>query len=534
MSPVRFWFLGTTEKDLINDVKIRVNLGRYNFYMILPAGLKAGGHFPLSVDLDGDVSSIYNTICSMFASDYNTPPAAGKTIQLPVYQSVATQDDNYKYTVTLSKGSGGAILDIVPAGFGILRSAAGQNDYSKMSRGITADANEEFYLAYGFMKTYWVYTGSLDGEPTITLSTPSSSAPYLRYALTKKENNLYRLDLWVDRYESPLGYNSSALPYSATDEDGFDALSGDKSVTITASLTAGTTTYSHSIICKVLHKRFAVDLSVKSSDLVLSMWNPLQLYMNYTIKGFVNYSYWKTPHNVLWYIPEDKEYNFKKDISGSSGTIIPGTAGKIINGYFATNFLCENFTHGHVEGSWNPKKGSYDIGQGTDWSYFRFPYVEDCGSLILTYKKGKVYSSYINFQRSCFGVSNEFKSASPGLSCSLSNFNIDNFISVPANIDYQPLWSGKAEWFVQSGSTGWFGILTPKSYDVLYEGIYYIRSTKYIGLLESSESSTGRAAAAAMKELGLNAKEWQFWDDEYGPKPIIETSHQQNNPVISY
>ena len=446
--------------------------------------------------------------------------------------STSTKDETYRYKISIRTPASPKLFVYQDNGLTVKRAGAETNNYDEMSPYMPVADNEEFYLMYGFKKTYFIDCGSLSGVPLVNLSINSDNAPYLQYEIKPLEPHKYRIDFWVDRYENPLLYNVEARPY-ASDNTIIDADSGDKKVGITITLNSGDKEYSQKLTCIVLHKRFAVNLSVKNRDLVLSMWNPLQLYMNYTIKGLVNYSYWKTPHNVLWWIPEDKEYEDTKKMSDSFGTFIPSSEGNTVYPYFADYLNCENLTHGHVEGSWNPKKDSYDIGQGTDWSYFRFPYVEDCGCLILTYKKGKVKSSYINFQRSCFGVSNEFKSASPGLSCSLSNFNIDNFISVPANIDYQPLWSGKAEWFVQSGSTGWFGLLTPKSYDVLYEGIYYIRSTKYIELLESCDSSTGRAAAATMKELGLNDKEWQFWDDEYGPKPIM-TGHEQNNPVISY
>lgn len=173
----------------------------------------------------------------------------------------------------------------------VLNANEGTNEYSEMKPGYSY-APDTFYLMYGFKQTYFISVDNIDftsfayedTKPIVTMSHASDMAPYLQYSLQKINKDYYRLDFWVDRYENPLTYDDTAMPYSSTGTD-FDENAGDKSVEITISYPGAANT--QTMMCKVLHKRFSLSLVQDSAgDMKMFMWNPLELKL--TGRAYIN------------------------------------------------------------------------------------------------------------------------------------------------------------------------------------------------------------------------------------------------------
>lgn len=452
IGPSGIWFLGTIEKDLTSDVIIQGNLGRTTVYVKLPKGTTAGGHYPLNCE-SGSASETtkqqYTRICSMFKSDKGNPRF---TTQIYSLYNATTYDDKYKYIQSLATSS--VTLEVAAPQFHILNAARGTNNYASMTPGDAADG-ETFYLMYGFKKTYFIDKGDLAGTPSVSLSVAQTSAPYLRYSLTStSDSNIYRLDLWVDRYENPFDYNANAWPYS-TDTDGFDSGSGDKSVTITVSISGTSTT--KNLYCKVLHKRFYIKpLScTDNSSIQLQMWNP----MEFKISGTITMSSLQTKYegaDIVWaslfggYVATTSE--LYEDSSEAAVLAIFGGLNTIGRSFSLTKTqvtdngspisfsnIIPNSTVGAAASiSYSPNIGyGYQIIDltsmvsnyglplldnegnpfGTDWSWYPQVWVEIPNKL----NKIRMEISY----------SSSFSSDSPGLSW--SGLDIRNFLSSPAS-----------------------------------------------------------------------------------------------------
>lgn len=170
----------------------------------------------------------------------------------------------------------------------IMEAEAGTSDYSAM-RCSSVEATQEGYLMYGFRKTYYVRLDNLPGAgtPAVSLSRSPADTPFLQYSLTSAGSGLYRLDLWVDRYEDPFTLDDTVTSYSshnaALDDD-----ANDRAVTVTVSTSYAGTAYQDQIVCNIIHKRFNVDLlSLSGRGLQVKMWNPLGFIIGAKARAYV-------------------------------------------------------------------------------------------------------------------------------------------------------------------------------------------------------------------------------------------------------
>ena len=290
----------------------------------------------------------------------------------------------------------------------LMEAYGGTSRYADM-RCSAQPAGDDFFLMHGFCQTYFVQLENLTGEPVASLSTPSTSAPYLTCSLTRQSATLYRLDCWITHYESPLDYNDSALPYGNR-QTAADPADGDKDVTIT--VTSGA--YSDQIVCHVLHKRFRVDLeTVDGEDLRVSLWNPLGFDLEASCSFSADFSrYWyQHPLKELFDGPCFDRQSVSFSFSTSMG---------------ASPFLARNV-------SAKLEKGSQDL-RGIRCTYARdvHPSFLEAGltgeDLILYYPAAEAVSFTGNLQLSSRG----FVSTVPGLSWREGTFNLEHYIAFSA------------------------------------------------------------------------------------------------------
>ena len=315
----------------------------------------------------------------------------------------------------------------------LMQPYAGTNDYSAMQCS-ASEAPSEFYLLYGFRQSYFVRMENLPGiTPSVSLSRASSSAPYLRYSLTEVSAGLFRLDCWIDHYESPLSYNGDALPYSPRQTTP-DPNDGDKDVTLTLSATYYGNTYSDFITCHVLHKRFRVGLdAVGQQDLQVRMWNPLGLSLSAsaTVSAAYRMYWYRHPLKEMFDGPcfNTQSVSFSLSASLASSTIL----GRDIPARL--------------------EKGSQDL-RGIRCTYARDVHpdfiaagfqVED---LILYYPAAEATSLSGNLSLSSEG----FVSSVAGLSwMGSSPFNLEDYISYyTENVSFQYTLGTLSEYYLQA------------------------------------------------------------------------------------
>lgn len=306
----------------------------------------------------------------------------------------------------------------------LMQALPGTNDYSSMKTS-SLPAGEDFYLMYGFRQTFFVKMENLpDAAPAVTLG--SSSA--LDYSLSRIRAGLYRLDLWLNRYDNPLTHNDSAVPYTPQ-QTAPDPGDGDYDVTI--SVTSGG--YSDAIVCHVLHKRFGASLKdVNRQDLKLQMWNPL---------GFVLTASCTldTEYKMYWYRHPLKEVFDGPCFNTQSASFA-------LNATLASSPLVGKDVHQLLE------KGSRDL-KGIRCTYAREVHPDFIAhnfqreDLILYYPCAEATSLGGSLSLS----SNGFQSSVPGLSLKDIVFNLENFIAYTTDIvRFSYTLSSLSEYYLQS------------------------------------------------------------------------------------
>lgn len=323
----------------------------------------------------------------------------------------------------------------------LMEACGGTSDYASMKCSATP-AGEEFYLMYGFRQTYFVKLENLPGiTPTVSLSIPSSSAPYLRYSLTAVSDGLYRLDCWIDHYENPLSYNSSALPYSPGQTSG-DARDGDRDVTIRVS--GGT--YADEIVCHVLHKRFGVQLVTDTAkrELRVGMWNPLGLISQASCTLNLDFKTYGRRHPLkeLFDGPYSYQQSATVNLSASIGS------SSLLDGNVSARL----------------EKASKDL-KGIRCEYARDVHPDfinsglDSEDLILYYPASEAVSMQGDLSLS----SSTFTSTVAGLSLKDNSFNLDNYISFRAqSISFRYTLTTLSDYYLQA--------LFYEIYDIKYYG----------------------------------------------------------------
>ena len=157
-----------------------------------------------------------------------------------------------------------------------------------------------FYLMYGLKRYYYIQMENIPVTPTVTLSIPTSQAPYVKtnLVLVDSARKLYRLDVTLNSYTSPLTYNSSAKPYSSS--GGMDTSAGDKSVTITISASYYGTSYSKQLVCKTLGKRFGLELQNAGREINMAMWNPFGFDFDFSVSASVSGVVYRQAWHGVW------------------------------------------------------------------------------------------------------------------------------------------------------------------------------------------------------------------------------------------
>lgn len=218
-------------------------------------------------NLDGtpDMGDVYNmrNICNF----YITPN---------IYENYSNEDD-YSIYIDLPFFNRG--IDIIPRMVNVGGTYKQLNVYPAFGNtmsGLTPNLSsslddEDFYLMYGIKKSFFINTIHLGSvTPTVTLSASSDEAPYLQYYISdlgdlNNDGTLwYRCDFWVDRYEKPLDYDDTAMPYYGSSIP-FDSHSGDKTVDITIEVYG----LERTLHANVLHSRFGADWNYTIGELEL-------------------------------------------------------------------------------------------------------------------------------------------------------------------------------------------------------------------------------------------------------------------------
>ena len=295
----------------------------------------------------------------------------------------------------------------------IMEAQAGTNDYGAMSCS-NKEADGESYLMYGFRKTYFVRLDNIEGTPSVTLSSSPSDTPHLQYSLTPVNSGLYRLDLWVDRYEDPAALDDTAIPYSANNT-GLDEAAHDKAVTVTVSILFNGNTYRDEVVCNVIHKRFNMELqSISRKGLKVAMWNPLGFIIRASAKAYVEMErYWyKNP------LAEALDGTPNFDTQTGSFSISTET----ITAPLSADFSAEIES---LAGSLHGIRCGYAKALHPSFVQYGF----DTEDLILYYPAAEAKSMYINFEVTTDG----FSSTVPGLSLNGISFNLKDFITFNGN-----------------------------------------------------------------------------------------------------
>lgn len=326
----------------------------------------------------------------------------------------------------------------------LMEACGGTSDYAAMKCSATP-AGEEFFLLYGFRQTYFVKLENLPGvTPTVSLSIPSSSAPYLRCLLTAVSADIYRLDCWLDHYENPLSYNDTALPYSPGQTEG-DASDGDRDVTIRVSGGG----YSDEMVCHVLHKRFGIRLETDAArrDLHLRMWNPLGFVLSASCTLDLEYRmYWnRHPLKELFDGPYTREQSASLTLSTT----------------LANSSLLEGDVSARLE------KASRDL-RGIRCEYARDVHPDFISAgytdedLILYYPAAEAIAMTGNLSLSANG----FRSSVPGLSLMGSTFDPEHYIAFPQqSISFRYTLGTLSDYYLQA--------LFYETYDTKYYGYHF-------------------------------------------------------------
>lgn len=283
----------------------------------------------------------------------------------------------------------------------IMQACGGTNNPAAMQCSATP-AGEDFFLMYGFCQTFFVKLENLSG-----LTVTHDSDNDFHCQLTPAGSTLYRLDIWTSRYDSPLSFDDTALPYSPS-QTGPET--GDRNNTVTVS----SGTYSDSIVCHLLHRRFSIAVeAVNGEDLRLAMWNPLGLEMDASCSFSANFSRY-------WYRHPLKEHFdgpcFDEQSASFAFSALLG----------ASSILARDV-------SAQLEKGSQDL-RGVRCTYARdvHPSFVETGfsseDLILYYPAAQAVSFSGNLQLS----SNGFSSTVPGLSWREGSFNLEHYIAFSA------------------------------------------------------------------------------------------------------
>lgn len=315
----------------------------------------------------------------------------------------------------------------------IMEAMAGTSEYSSM-RCSGTDAEEESYLMYGFKKTYFVRLDNLSGvgTPSVSLSRGSAVTPYLQYSLNAAGSGLYRLDLWVDRYEDPLSLDDTAVPYPANNS-GLDEQVHDRAVTVTVSSTYAGNVYQDQVVCNVIHKRFNIELqSISRKGLRVKMWNPLGIIIRATAKAYFQMErYWyKNPlAEALDGIPS-------RDTQTGSFVLSAETIAAPLSADFSAEIEA-------LASSLRGIRCSYARALHPSFIQYGF----DIEDLILYYPAAEAKSMYVNFEVAADG----FSSTVPGLSLNGITFNLKDFITFNGNsLSFDYYYRTLSEYYLQA------------------------------------------------------------------------------------
>ena len=294
------------------------------------------------------------------------------------------------------------VLETPEKSLTLMQALSGTNDYDAMKCS-SQKAGEDFYLMYGFRQTFFVKLENIpDNSPVISLDGGSA----LEYSITRVQPRLYRLDLWLNRYDNPLSHNDLALPYVPT-QSAADPSDGDYDVDITVS-SGG---YQADIVCHVLHKRFGAILSdAGRRDLKLQMWNPLGFNLEASCTLYADYKRY-------WY-----KHPLKEIINGPSFDT-QSTSITLKTNLSSSSLVGEDI-------SARLEKASRDL-KGIHCTYARdlHPAFIECSlqreDLILYYPPAEATS----FSGSLSLSSNGFVSSVAGLSLKDNVFNLDHYIA---------------------------------------------------------------------------------------------------------
>lgn len=335
----------------------------------------------------------------------------------------------------------------------LMKANGGTSNYADMKCSANP-AGDDFYLMYGFCQTFFVVLENPLGDPGVSLSIPPESAPYLQYNFTRLSDNLYRLDCWIDHYESPLSYDDTATPYSAS--HGYPSpQDGDKDVTITVSCGS----CQDEIVCHVLHKRFSLGVS-GTSTLSIAMWNPLGFIFSATLQVSAEFQRYGKRHPLmeLLYGPitERQSTSFSLASSLSDAPVLGNTSARL-------------------------EKASRDL-HGVRCHYARdvHPAFLAAGDtredLILYYPPAEALSYNANLTVT---VPKSFTSSTPGLSLRKASFSLEDYISFQADGgSLRYIHSTLAEYYLQETL-----ISDP---DIKYYGYKFITPSRWIATYSHS------------------------------------------------
>jgi len=332
----------------------------------------------------------------------------------------------------------------------IQEAVPGTNDYAAMHCSQKEVASgSECYLMYGFRQTYYVRMDNLPATPAISASIPSGQAPYLQYALTPVQSGLYRLDLWVDRYENPRSYEDTAVPYDLP--GAWDPLAGDKRVTLTVRATYLDRDYEQQLVCTVLHKRFRMEVVTEDNKLSVQMWNPLGFVLGASAQAHLTFErYWRRhPLKQLFDGPYTETQTATLQFSNADIT------GRYLNPVFRESveqasadlkgIRCDYAVNAHPA-----FQAYFGTGSGFDHLILYYPHAwaRDL-SISLTLDEGPFHSTV------------------PGLSLyGISSFRAAGFISFPnCPVQIQYLYSTLSEYYLQAGLF--------ENYNLTYYGYYF-------------------------------------------------------------
>lgn len=174
----------------------------------------------------------------------------------------------------------------------------------------SVEADEPFYLMYGFKQSLFIVQSDPGIQYTVTASASPSVRPYLSWSTTRVNNYFTRIDFWVNKKVKASDYDDTYDGYSYTIQDTYFY----DPVTFTVQSSDGL--LSDSVTCKVLYQRFQVmfkyygykfyyDLGSEPyagrQNLRMMMWNPLKFRFDVSITGKVtSYIEWLNSWMGSW------------------------------------------------------------------------------------------------------------------------------------------------------------------------------------------------------------------------------------------